>query len=689
MKINLQLKILVAVTLIMIVILSALAFFVINSQRNLLYSAQQESGVSVADSLDAKINTREKLSNVEQIQSELNQAMKLNPQLLEVSLSLPRQGALKIVGASKKQLIGREASSQSLSVFREGETVTEISTEQDVKMVQVFSPVYVGNQRVGVYHLKLSLKKAEQVLSAIRKRFLFGILAVIPELIIVLFILLRRTIISPVRRLRKGAEAIEEGNLDYRIELDRKDEIGKLGESFNRMAEEVGDFYQNLDRKVEQRTEELQNAKEKLKKKLSELRKTKRELQQSKDKLEQAQKSLKVKVKARTKKLRELAEKREEIIRRRTKGLRKSRKALMNILEDVEQAKEEVERERDKTAAILDNLPEGIIFFNGNKELTSINPQVQEFFNLEQQVIGKKIEQLEGTPLKQLIKVIGKNLKKVHRKELKIKENLIVEVTTVPMARAQEIGTLILIHDVTREKRVERVKTEFVSVAAHQLRTPLSGIKWTLNMLLNEELGELNEKQQKFVEETYNSNERMISLVNDLLNVSRIEEGRYVYNPRSMSLENLVREVLGNLEEEITQKDIELVFNKPERPTSVKVDVKKVRLAIKNLVDNAVRYSPQEGRVMVTIKQKEDAVQFFVEDNGIGIPEEQQDRVFSKFFRASNAARQETEGSGLGLFITKNIIEAHGGEIWFESEAEQGTTFYFTLPNEEEFEQQE
>lgn len=686
MKINLQLKILFAVTLIVVIILSALAFLVINSQKNLLYSSQEDLGRSLSKVLDSKINTREKVSNTQAIQEEVRQAKKLNPNLTEVSISLPQRNKLVIVGSSNEDLVGSEASQQVMSVFRDGEVLAEIFEEEGKKM-RVISPVYVGNQRVGVYHLKLSLQNMEGVISAMQKRFTWGILAVIPQLIIILFLLLRRTIISPIKRLRKGAQAIESGNLDYRIEMDRRDEIGKLALTFNKMAEEVGDFYENLDKKVKERTQELENTKDKLKNKLSELRKTKRELQKSKEKLEEAQKSLQVKVKARTKKLRELAEKREEIIRRRTKGLRRSREALMNILEDVKEAKEEAEQERDKTAAMLKNLPEGILFFNKNKELSSINPQARKFFELETEVIGKKIEDLKEGPLSSLIKVIGEELKEVRRRELGLEQGLIVEVTTVPMTRGEGLGTLVLVHDVTREKRVQRMKTEFVSVAAHQLRTPLSGIKWTLKMLLDEELGDLNEEQKEFVEKTYKSNQRMISLINDLLNVSRIEEGRYVYKPEVTSLENIAREVLGNLEEEIIKEDIEIVFNKPEKPTSIKVDVEKLRLAVKDLVDNAVRYSPTEGRVEITIEKEDDEVQFSVKDNGIGIPKEQQDRIFSKFFRASNATHKQTEGSGLGLFITKNIIESHGGEIWFESEPKEGTTFYFTLPNKEKFEE--
>ncbi|MEF8847493.1 MAG: ATP-binding protein, partial [Candidatus Paceibacterota bacterium] len=682
MKVNLTLKILFAVTVVVVVILSALAFLVVSSQRDLLYNSQRNLGMEVAKSLDARIDTREKVNNTEALQADTDRAVRMNPTLVEAYIALPQKANLEIIGSSNQELIGEEVSEKSLSVFQDGELLTETFSSEDQKMMRVISPVYVGNQRIGVYHLKFSLKQAEQMISKIQKRFIYGILAVIPQLIIILYLLLRRTVLSPINKLRKGAEAIESGNLEFRVDLDRRDEVGMLAESFNRMAEKVSDFYENLDEKVEERTKELEKTKEKLKNKVSEIRKTKRELEESKKKLEKAQESLKAKVKSRTKKLRELAEKREEIIRRRTKGLRKSRKALMNILEDVEEAKDEAEQERDKNAAMLDNLPEGVLFFNSDKELSSINPQAREFFNMEEaDVVGKKLNELKDSPLSQLIELTGEDLKKIRRKELKLREGLIVEVTTVPMTRAQKIGTLVLVHDITREKRVQRMKTEFVSVAAHQLRTPLSGIKWTLKMLLEEELGELNDQQKEFVEKTYKSNKRMISLIKDLLNVSRIEEGRYVYEPEVTSLENLVREVLGNLEEEITKGDIELVFDKPEEPTSVKVDTEKVRLAIKNLVDNAVRYSPEGGRVEVTIEQREEEVQFSVEDNGIGIPKEEQDRIFNKFFRAPNATHKQTEGSGLGLFITKNIIESHDGEIWFESEPEEGTTFYFTLPN--------
>jgi two-component system sensor histidine kinase VicK len=138
--------------------------------------------------------------------------------------------------------------------------------------------------------------------------------------------------------------------------------------------------------------------------------------------------------------------------------------------------------------------------------------------------------------------------------------------------------------------------------------------------------------------------------------------------------------VIDLYKEEIKKKNLNFQFKKPKKLPKVKVDVEKIYLAIQNLLENAIRYNKVGGEIEIILKEKEKEIEFSIRDTGIGIPKNQQSRVFTKFFRGSNAIRMETEGSGLGLFIAKNIIEAHGGRIWFESEEGKGTTFYFTLP---------
>jgi len=376
---------------------------------------------------------------------------------------------------------------------------------------------------------------------------------------------------------------------------------------------------------------------------------------------------------------------------KKTKELEESRTALMNMLEDVEEARRKAEEEKNKTISIITNFADGLLVFDKEGKLSLINSQGEDFFDVKSRdIIGRSILELGTFPtLATLVSLFGEEIRGVFRKELAIKENLTLEVSTIPMVSGEEkLGNLVILHDITREKIIERMKTEFVFLAAHQLRTPLSAIKWALRMLLDGDLGKITDEQRDFVEKTYKSNEKMIGLINDLLNVSRIEEGRYLYKPTLENIENLIQIVVNAYKEEMERKNLEFDFKKPEKklPRTI-IDVEKIRLVIENLLDNAVRYTSPGGRVTIFLRyiEKEKEIEFSIKDTGIGVPKDQQKRVFTKFFRGVNVMRMETEGTGLGLFIAKNIIEAHGGKIWFESEEGKGTTFYFTLPLKEEF----
>ena len=390
--------------------------------------------------------------------------------------------------------------------------------------------------------------------------------------------------------------------------------------------------------------------------------------------------------------LTEIREKREaelQELKKKTEELEESRTALMNMLEDVEEERGRAEEEKNKTLAVITNFADGLLVFDKEGKLSLINPQAEDFFDVKSRdIVDRPILELSTFPtVEPIVRIAGKEIKGVFRKEVQIREDLVLEVSTIPIMREEEkLGTLIILHDVTREKTIERMKTEFVSLAAHQLRTPLSAIKWTLRMLLDGDLGKITEEQKDFIEKTYKSNERMITLINDLLDVTRIEEGRYLYKPVLADVEPIVQFVTNSYQEEIKKKKIRFEFKKPEEGLpKIKLDVEKIRLAIDNLIENAIRYTPAYGKVMVSLEHKKGGIEFSVKDTGVGIPKDQQGRIFTKFFRAANVMRMATEGTGLGLFITKNIIEAHGGKIWFESEEGKGTTFYFAIPVKEEF----
>lgn len=236
--------------------------------------------------------------------------------------------------------------------------------------------------------------------------------------------------------------------------------------------------------------------------------------------------------------------------------------------------------------------------------------------------------------------------------------------------------------EMKRTKEIDRMKSEFISVAAHQLRTPLSAIKWTLKMLIDGDIGALNPEQKTYLTQGYISNERIIKLVNDLLNVARIEEGRFGYIFSHIHIEDLIDGIVFDLEHTIKEKKIKFQFNRTDNASRplVYLDPSKIRLVVQNLLDNAVKYTPEGGEVTINVKYSKIYLEIEVVDTGIGIPEDQKKKLFSKFFRASNAVKKQTEGTGLGMFIVKNIVEKHGGRIELESQENKGTRVKISIP---------
>jgi PAS domain S-box-containing protein len=389
--------------------------------------------------------------------------------------------------------------------------------------------------------------------------------------------------------------------------------------------------------------------------------------------------------------LEEQVEKRTKELQGKLEELEDYKKALLNILEDVENAQKLTVEEKEKIQIIIANLTDGLMVFDPESRLSSMNTQSEKFFEIKAaEILGKKLSDLSQTPFLYSFKnIFNEGIKEIFRIELPLKENLILEISSTLMMKGQEkIGFLVVIHDVTREKNIEKMKSEFVSVSAHQLRTPLSAIKWTLRAILDGDMGSLIPEQIELLNKTYVSNERMIALVNDLLDVSRIEEGRNSYRPTLGSLEPLIDSFVESCRGDAERKQVTVEIKKlNEKIPKVMFDPERIGLVIQNFIENAIRYTPAGGKVTVLLKSDKKEIEVGVRDTGVGIPQSQQSRVFTKFFRGHNVVRMETEGTGLGLFISKNIIEAHNGRIWFESEENKGTTFYFALPVTEEFEE--
>jgi signal transduction histidine kinase len=245
----------------------------------------------------------------------------------------------------------------------------------------------------------------------------------------------------------------------------------------------------------------------------------------------------------------------------------------------------------------------------------------------------------------------------------------------------------LLIRGVLREiklreevERISQAKSEFISIASHQLRTPLSAIKGYLSMILEGSYGNLPEKVKKPMENVYQSNERLIKLVNDILSVSKIEAGEMEMNWEREDLREITKEVISELSIKAKEKNLYLNFEEPKEFPKVLLDREKIRQVILNLVDNAIRYT-QKGGVTVKLQTGNNRLQIVVSDTGEGLTKEEKEKIFERFSRGTAGTKFWTEGAGLGLYIARKFVEMHKGKIWAESEGRgKGSTFYVELP---------
>ena len=365
------------------------------------------------------------------------------------------------------------------------------------------------------------------------------------------------------------------------------------------------------------------------------------------------------------------------------------------IRQDLMIRNRELAGEKARSEAMLGDIGDGVVGINDKGEVTFVNHQVEVMTGFTRaELMGKFLIQaivmkdnlghdVQATdqPIRQAIFYKKKVQSHAFSYVRKDGTKFAVAITATPVVVFdQTIGGVVVFRDITKEMEVDRMKTEFISLASHQLRTPLSAMKWFSEILLDGDVGKLTDEQHEILTNIYKSNERMIDLVNTLLNISRIESGRIMIEPRPTDLKKLVDEVVMEVTPRLTQKQHKLAISVHDNLPEVSLDPKLVRHVYLNLLTNAIKYTPKGGDIVIIISKSGDNVISQISDSGLGIPKSQQDRVFKKFFRAKNIVKVETEGTGLGLYLAKAIVESSGGKIWFQSEEGKGTTFWFSLP---------
>lgn len=365
--------------------------------------------------------------------------------------------------------------------------------------------------------------------------------------------------------------------------------------------------------------------------------------------------------------------------------------------EDITQQKKqifEIEKARVKDDSIMESIGEGLVFINRDGLIELMNPTAEKMFGYKSpEVVNKSIFDVivlkddkgeivsrEKGPIALALtakKVIHATYGYAPKKEIKF----IAAITSTPVILNNEVlGVINVFRDVTKELEIDKAKTEFVSLASHQLKTPVTAIKWYADMLLKGTLGKLNKKQKDYLNVVYTSNERMISLIDNLLNISRIDLGKIIVKREIVDTKSLLKTLIKEQTADILKKRHKLIVSHPAGNIKLMTDPMLLRTILQNFISNAIRYTPDKGRIVCAIKKHDSKILFSVKDNGIGISHDEQKRIFEKLFRASNAMNFVKDGNGLGLYMAKKMAEILKGKIWFESKLNAGTTFYLELP---------
>lgn len=378
-----------------------------------------------------------------------------------------------------------------------------------------------------------------------------------------------------------------------------------------------------------------------------------------------------------------------------TQRLRKSHEHLESIVAD---RTKELQKQLAEDSAILQSMEDGLIVTDASGNITYVN-RMAEVLTGRTDSTGKSVATFlsiankDGVVLdvsKHPVMEVLRTKTSFHpvvdpQLTLKKPDDSItaLQIRITPILRGSEcIGSIAVLRDITEERRIDHMKSEFITLVSHQLRTPLSSMRWYLEMLIADDAGPLNDDQREYVSQVATSNARMVHLVNALLNVSRIEMGKFQISAQTIDLQKIVHSAVSSFDLELKQKKIELVLDVPEKEVCIRSDKNLLELVLENFLSNAIKYSHPETAVTVRIHEDRRAgtACLSVTDTGIGIPEAQKEQIGQKLFRGSNAKISDTDGNGLGLYISRIAAETVGATLTFESTENKGTTFSLAIP---------
>lgn len=359
----------------------------------------------------------------------------------------------------------------------------------------------------------------------------------------------------------------------------------------------------------------------------------------------------------------------------------------------IDLAKIKIQTDKLRVEAMLDSIGDGVVATDKDGVIIFLNKAAEEMLLWKADAVGQNLSTislladengahvpLAHHPLHRCILRKQKITTKDYHFIRRDKTNLAVYISATPIIIDKKVtGAIEVFRDITKEKNIDKAKSEFVYLASHQLRTPLSTIKWYLELLLSSDAGPINDRQKEYLGEAYNSTHNMVQLVNEILDVSRLELGTLASKHEMVDVTSIVRDCENEAAALINEKKAVFTKKISKQAGSIYSDPRLIRIIFQNLISNAAKYIPEHGKIRVEVVKEGKALRIVVADNGYGIPLEAQPKIFSKLFRADNVKELVPSGTGLGLYTVKSAVDQLGGNISFESAINKGTTFRISL----------
>ena len=364
---------------------------------------------------------------------------------------------------------------------------------------------------------------------------------------------------------------------------------------------------------------------------------------------------------------------------------------VSNAVKDIlKSAVEKLMAEEKKMTAVVNGLAEGLILVDSKDHILHINPAAEHILEIEEpnseEILAKVIENDQLAKIfKEDKKLISENQVATSEVTLNHKKDGQMVLRVIATAFLDEVGevlgTVYLFQNITRDKEIDQMKSDFISLVSHELRTPLTSIIGFVSFILDGKTGTINETQRDSLVRVHRQSKRLAALINDLLDISRIEAGRIEMKREPTSILEITKQRFDEIKPQADEKELKFSLIAPDSLPLTFGDGERIGQVLINLMGNAIKFTPEKGRVVVKLKSDGKIIHVEVIDDGFGVPIENRQKVFEKFYQHDDIHTRQQGGTGLGLSIAKSIVEVHGGRIWVDDgEGGRGSNFQFVLP---------